>query len=130
MKIDLANKKYSTEEKTFASTPSNKDDINANIRYWHLKTHLENKNNYIDRGKCTSVESLHKKSFEENIQRSRQEFNPSHTKVNSISYVWSDDENSDDDDSVHSDDDQLKPNQGKNISINLIHVKIRKFLQK
>jgi len=28
--------------------------------------------------------------------------------VNSISYVWSDDENS-----VHSDDDQLKPNQGK-----------------
>ena len=44
----------------FANTPSNKDDISANIRDWHLKTDLENENNYIDRGKCPFVESLPK----------------------------------------------------------------------
>ena len=86
LKIDLTNKTDSTED-FFANTPSKKDVICANIRDLHLKTDLENEKYSIDRGKCTSVESLPKKSFEEIIQRRRQEFNPSNTKVNSIYYV-------------------------------------------
>ena len=66
----------------FANSPSKKNDSSATIRDLHLKTDLENEKDSIERGKCTSVESLPTKSFERNIQRSRQDFNPSRTKVN------------------------------------------------
>ena len=75
-----------------ANNPSKKEDISANIRDSNLRTDLGNEQDSIDRRKCISVKSLTKHSFEENFQRSRQEFNPSHTKVILKSYVWSDDE--------------------------------------
>ena len=58
----------------------------------HLKTNLENEQDSVDRRKYTSVKSLPRNLFEENIQRSRQEFNPSHTKEISKSYELSDDQ--------------------------------------
>ena len=77
-----------------------------------MRTDLENKQDSIDRRKCISVKSLTKNSFEKHFQRSRQEFNPSNTKVISKSYVWSDDEDSD--------DYQQKLNQDKKIECNFI----------
>ena len=89
----------------FVNNPSNKDESSANIRNSHLRTDLENEQDSIDRRKCISVKSLTKNSLKENIQRSRQVFNPSHTKMLSKSYVWSDDKDSD--------EDQLQLNHGK-----------------
>ena len=88
-----------------ANTPAKKDDISANIRDSNLRTDLGNEQDSIDRRECISAKSLSKHLFEESYQQSRQEYYPSHTKVISKPYVWSEDEDSD--------DDQLKLNQGK-----------------
>ena len=64
-----------------ANTPAKKDDISANIRDSNLRTDLGNEQDSIDRRKCISAKSLSKNLFEESYQRSRQEYNPSHTKV-------------------------------------------------